>query len=50
MAAVAVPEPHHRGSTTSPHADLVVDCVADLTVALLEHLVDRAAEPGSPVA
>jgi HAD superfamily hydrolase (TIGR01509 family) len=49
MIAVAVP-----GRLTATHdfsaADLVVESVADLTVPLLEQLVDRASDPGSPVA
>ena len=49
MVAVAVPSRITRFNDFAA-ADLVVDSVADLTVTLLEELVDRAAEPGSPVA
>jgi HAD superfamily hydrolase (TIGR01509 family) len=49
MVAVAVPSRITRFNDFA-QADLVVDSVADLTVPLLEQLVDRASEPGSPVA
>ena len=49
MTAVAVPSRITRFNDFA-QADLVVDSVADLTVPLLEALVHRATEPGSPVA
>ena len=49
MAAVAVPSRITR-SNDFGQADLVVESVADLTVPLLEELIDRAAGNTSPVA
>jgi HAD superfamily hydrolase (TIGR01509 family) len=47
MVAVAVPS-RITASHDFAAADLVVGSVADLTVTLLEELVDRATNPGSP--
>ena len=49
MVAVAVPS-RITASHDFTAADLVVDSVADLTVTLLEELVDRATGSSSPVA
>lgn len=49
MTAVAVPSRITRFNDFT-QADLVVDSVADLNLARLEDLVDRATEPDSPVA
>jgi putative hydrolase of the HAD superfamily len=49
MTAVAVPSRITRFNDFGA-ADLVVDSVEDLNVTLLEELVDRATEAGSPVA
>jgi putative hydrolase of the HAD superfamily len=49
MTTVAVPSRITRFNDFEG-ADLVVDSVADLTVSRLDLLVDRATEPGSPVA
>jgi HAD superfamily hydrolase (TIGR01509 family) len=49
MTAVAVPSRITRFNDLT-QADLVVDSVADLNLTLLDELVDRASDTGSPVA